>query len=387
MATINELIEFHNENEYLDFKQEEYKDQKKHELIKDVLAFANAEYAGDRYIIIGIKKTNGEPEAFQVESPLDSSDIQTYVLEYIKPDLKIDYFSHQYNGANTMILRINNPADQPYAMKKSLSYFNGTKTYLVDSMKIRKGSRTFDMTREDLERIYAGKYNRKNYFLDKLELIFENGTKSLELKSTADLSPPSQVEAASISERIKYMERLLSSNPSEYSNQTSYNSYRHHNSLSGLGLPELRTRLDHIGSNKVAEDHYFYTEQTAHKIQLLIKNQSNESLKNAFVVIQIPEQVGLHVESKIERNPKFEVQIATYEQLNYPGVEKTAGVTTITQQVGNVQHQYRTEVFKSKLRIWAEKALIGQCIEAKVIIHAENLPEPVSSHLQIAVIN
>ncbi len=41
-----DLIRYHNEGENLDFKWEVYKDPKNSELIKDVLAFANAQTTG-----------------------------------------------------------------------------------------------------------------------------------------------------------------------------------------------------------------------------------------------------------------------------------------------------------------------------------------------------
>lgn len=56
MPAIIELIEDYQEGDFLYFKREEYGKAKKHELVKDVLAFANSEHVGAKYIIIGLKK-------------------------------------------------------------------------------------------------------------------------------------------------------------------------------------------------------------------------------------------------------------------------------------------------------------------------------------------
>ena len=113
MHDIDDLIEFHNECEFLDFKQEEYNELNKPHLIKDVLAFANAAITGDRYIIIGVKKSDGHTELYNIESKLDSANIQQYVHANITPELSVEYTPHQYKGFNLMVITIKSPESQP----------------------------------------------------------------------------------------------------------------------------------------------------------------------------------------------------------------------------------------------------------------------------------
>ena len=92
MLDIDELIKYHHEGSNLDFKREEYRSENRGELAKDVLAMANAQTKGDRYIVIGItKKSNEEIIFFPVSRPEDSAHIQQYLKPKIFPELNISY--------------------------------------------------------------------------------------------------------------------------------------------------------------------------------------------------------------------------------------------------------------------------------------------------------
>ena len=176
MPTIDEIIKYHFEGDYFDFKQEEYKKNKKHELIKDVLALANSDYEGDRFIIIGIhKKDKNTITAFDITDADDSAIIQQIIYENIKPELKIEYIPYEYDEKNLQVLTIKNPINQPYAIKKTIHLPENKGVFLkVDAMKIRKGSFTLDMTLTDLDRIYKKKYNSKPDIEGKIRLAFSD---------------------------------------------------------------------------------------------------------------------------------------------------------------------------------------------------------------------
>ena len=52
MANIEDLIEYYDENLNLDFKGSQYAREKHADLIKDIIAMANADTHDERYIII-----------------------------------------------------------------------------------------------------------------------------------------------------------------------------------------------------------------------------------------------------------------------------------------------------------------------------------------------
>ena len=55
---VKELIDCHQESDYLDFKEQNYHKDNKVELVKDLITFANSHSIRNKYIIIGIKEEN-----------------------------------------------------------------------------------------------------------------------------------------------------------------------------------------------------------------------------------------------------------------------------------------------------------------------------------------
>jgi hypothetical protein len=53
MIELDDLIKFENESTSVDFKAKQY--ERNEDLLKDLIAMANANVAGDRHIIIGAK--------------------------------------------------------------------------------------------------------------------------------------------------------------------------------------------------------------------------------------------------------------------------------------------------------------------------------------------
>jgi Putative DNA-binding domain len=80
-----ETLLYEEESDTLDFKQEQYKfigatDREKGELLKDVLAFANAWKRSDAYILIGVEEVKGgKSNVVGVEHHLDDAAIQQFV--------------------------------------------------------------------------------------------------------------------------------------------------------------------------------------------------------------------------------------------------------------------------------------------------------------------
>lgn len=152
---INQLIETGYENEYLDFKKKQYSKEDSSNLILDVIAMANAEFDGDKYIIMGLKLTpDGERtiDSISIEDFRDSAEIHELVLNNITPELHIDYFPFTFDEKLIAVLRIRKSNDnRPYMLKKRYGRFaEGT-------CRMRKGSINAFVLREDLDKIYDNK--------------------------------------------------------------------------------------------------------------------------------------------------------------------------------------------------------------------------------------
>ncbi|MEA0564469.1 AlbA family DNA-binding domain-containing protein [Lysinibacillus irui] len=106
------------EHEGLDFKKGFYVKQSYEELLKDVLAMANAKIKGSRYIIFGVKENAQQlKDIFEITNPVDAATYQQIILENIEPQLVCHLIYVNYQEKRITVLEIPEPNEQPYLLK------------------------------------------------------------------------------------------------------------------------------------------------------------------------------------------------------------------------------------------------------------------------------
>jgi hypothetical protein len=149
---IKNLLEDGYECDYLDFKLKQYPAKLNPNFIKDVMAMANSNYEGDKIIVIGV---NDEGVIIGIEENevfVDSAIYQDIILNYVEPDVTIDYFKYNYEGKLLGILKIascNN--NKPYLIKKEIASLR------IGTCIIRKGSQNTPANRNDFDKFYHNK--------------------------------------------------------------------------------------------------------------------------------------------------------------------------------------------------------------------------------------
>lgn len=153
---IEDMILYENEHTGLDFKSKQY--EKKEEFLKDLIAMANAEFEGQRYIIMGLKVLPGGQREFLPINILefkDDAEYQQIVRANIEPSLKFIYKPIEVNNNLLGYFEIDPIEDPPYSMKKDFQPLKAGDSF------IRKGSQQERMNRSDLEKIYSYRYKKK----------------------------------------------------------------------------------------------------------------------------------------------------------------------------------------------------------------------------------
>src|SRR5574341_964819 len=111
-ATPIEELLWQEESEQLDFKEEQYRfygatDAEKSELLKDVLAFANAWRQGDAHILIGVREVRGgRSEPVGVSQHLKDNDIQQFVNSKTQKPILFSYTAMPFEGVQIGVIRI-----------------------------------------------------------------------------------------------------------------------------------------------------------------------------------------------------------------------------------------------------------------------------------------
>jgi hypothetical protein len=129
------------ESETLDFKRDQYPfvnatDEEKSELLKDILAFANAWKENDAYIVIGVSESDGRALAVVGAATLPNADIQQFVGAKVNRPLQFQVNSEVYEGLALTIIRINEQQDRPLFLVKRYGKLEAGVVY------IRRGSST-----------------------------------------------------------------------------------------------------------------------------------------------------------------------------------------------------------------------------------------------------
>ena len=144
--TENEFVEllYRGESESLDFKSEQYpfvgaRDVEKAELLKDILAFANAWRNDPAYILVGVQETpSRKAQATGISSAdhIDDATLQQFVNSKTNHPVRFAYERFDYDGRQIGIIRIEHPQARPVFLEREYGPLKAQAVY------IRRGSST-----------------------------------------------------------------------------------------------------------------------------------------------------------------------------------------------------------------------------------------------------
>ncbi|QBC43003.1 AlbA family DNA-binding domain-containing protein [Iodobacter fluviatilis] len=105
-------LRYKSEGTDIDFKSSQYRfsggtEDDKSEMLKDILAIANAWRDGSGYILLGFKEKRPHPaEVVGISTTIDDAQIQQFVNSKVKPKLTFCYEEHLYEGKTVGIITI-----------------------------------------------------------------------------------------------------------------------------------------------------------------------------------------------------------------------------------------------------------------------------------------
>lgn len=144
-----ENLLYESESTSLDFKSEQYEfekstDEKKGELLKDILAFANARRRGTAYILIGVKDTKcGKAEVVGIDKDLDDAQLQQFVNGKTNIPIEFLYKNINLEGKKVGVLEITHKK-RPVYLKKNYGRLVAEVVYY------RRGSSTAEASPENI---------------------------------------------------------------------------------------------------------------------------------------------------------------------------------------------------------------------------------------------
>lgn len=141
---IDELLtalRYKSEGTDIDFKSAQYRfiggsEDEKAEMLKDILAMANAWRDGPSYILLGFKDQRPHPaEVVGISQSIDDAKVQQFVHGKVKPKLTFNYEEHLYEGKTIGVLSIPKQK-RPYYLSNPYGKLKSNVVY------VRRGSST-----------------------------------------------------------------------------------------------------------------------------------------------------------------------------------------------------------------------------------------------------
>ncbi len=136
------LLLYRGESETLDFKSEQYKfekasDEEKSELLKDVIAMANAWKSTDAYIIIGASEIPGErANVINIDNHLNDASVQEFVQSKTNRAVTFNYHVLTVDNCKLGVIKINKSQLRPITLGRDFGKLSKDKVY------VRRGSST-----------------------------------------------------------------------------------------------------------------------------------------------------------------------------------------------------------------------------------------------------
>lgn len=156
-----EALLFEEESTTLDFKQEQYpfinaNDHQKSELLKDILAFANAWRRTDAYILIGVEEVKGgRSKVLGIDDELDDASLQEFVNSKTQRPLTFEYKNAQIEGKKIGLITI--PINErPIYLKQDYAKLRRNIVY------IRRGSSTGEATPDEIVKMGIANQSEQN---------------------------------------------------------------------------------------------------------------------------------------------------------------------------------------------------------------------------------
>ncbi|MEM1174912.1 MAG: ATP-binding protein [Pseudomonadota bacterium] len=357
------------------------------DLLRDVLAMANASVDGHRYLVNGVdedatgrRQLRDVPEADFTRSP----SYLTLVAEYIEPAVRIKYYPVDVHGKRIGVFEIGDCADKPYMMRSDYS-----KTLRRGDAYARVGSSSVKLGRNQLKRMFEAQF-RDALSSDQVEVGFagDHITKFRSLQTFDIASLPSAVASGKLQEFLDVRDQARSRG------ETSMVARLTHARLYGSDSPyeyrspdELQAELSRIQDEYVDHDERFLFEEHGERLQMAIYNQSEEALRNASLTVVMPAHEEFLVAQSLPKHSRGSGFVARSEkeQAAYPTVAVHEGAIQITAMLGDVAPGDMVDGFNQPLRVFAGIGLRGRRIGLQYVLSASNLRKPAKGKLRLVL--
>ena len=369
----------------IQFREAEYGAAGARDFLRDVIAMANAEVEGTRYIVVGVRiDARGCKEYRNIDGD-DFAGNPSYAAiagEFIEPPLRLRYQPVSIEGNCVGVFEIADSQDKPYMMRVDHS-----ETLRRGDAYTRVNDRAVKLGRRQLQLMFEKKF-RESVCDEDLDIGFPGDIIHKDCRiPLCDLSRlPSAVATAKLQQLIDSKRRARPSGSTSLLARLTYaRLFGAEKPYQDLSPRELEAEMRQVHERYRDSDENYLFEKHAQKLQIVVYNQGGESIRNASLSLVMPNHAAFHVADqlpKIHQDGRY-VERAPAEQADYPSVTLDNGSIQLAANVGDIPAGELIEVFGRQPRLCVGKELSGRRVDVQYELFAQNLRVPARGTLRL----
>jgi hypothetical protein len=374
MADIRKIIQTTLEGPVFALRPDAYRPGDAQELIADVVSLANSAFVGKRYIVFGVESIPGSTERRVPglsEAP-NTAMWQQLVREYIEPEVRIEYRTEILADRKVGVLIVLPCVQQPYTMKRALGSLDRGAAF------IRRGTTRERLVREDLELMYARRYDYATRFAGlRVGFSAEEPAESLALQCQKDSALPSYAQTSKLRELLEarsYVEQSGSSDDSGIVRIVHMRVFGADVPYESKSVARLRQELQEIEAAFRDQDRHARYERDAARVNLTVANESAEPLDEAALVVHFPVAKGFEVIPGAEPAATGRLE----------GRSESAAMS-VARSLGRIEQGTHVVAFAEPLRVVLTSECRHRVLPVRYELRAANLPMPMQGKLRFEV--
>ncbi|MDY0339477.1 MAG: ATP-binding protein [Acholeplasmataceae bacterium] len=171
------LVSQNNENECLDFKEQINFNSDRTGFLKDVVAFANSDMSGDKYIVYGVKDKPIELVGLDFDVEHDFSEFYEFLSTNVEPKIPVRFDRIIQDDKKFLVLIISGSVhNRPYILKRDYK-----KLFQGDCF-IRYGTRNSRCSRSDFDNFQKTRIDFKTTLTNSYMYIIDYDPAKIEMK-------------------------------------------------------------------------------------------------------------------------------------------------------------------------------------------------------------
>lgn len=379
MRELLELIRNAESDSSVAFRERVYGRGDQGELLRDVIALANADVVGRRFLFLGV--ADRDPRGFPGISARSwrsfSEVLPDFLARAVEPRLRFSLETATVGDALVGAVCLEHCEDPPYLLARRISA-----NLPAGSGWIRRGTKQARLLRKHLQRIFEARFRREE--IGDVTVGFPGGLPREEIE--LPVLPLDALPSALAAHRIGKMLEAKRVSRSVLGRSDSRIARLVHAQVSDGSAPYVEqgtktmlARLDQVpGANVDADDYYAY-ELRAHRLNLVLTNLTDRPQNDLTLTLKIPRADGVAVADRVYAEPG---KPHAYSGM-YPRVD--VGPRTIAVQVTGLRIPGRSnvEAFFEPLRLLLRESAAGQTIRVAYSLRGPTLAKPVQGRLKI----